>query len=334
MAELFMDKRASFPNGKQKKFIEKIHAKFTIAEMATLCRCSQRTIRDWRREKFSMDYSALQMLSQKAKIPLPRNIRIKEKYWYVSKGARLGWKEILKKYGGMPINEEYRKKKWFEWWEKKGKHKIHPIINVCKPVRKPGYSKNLAEFVGIVLGDGCISQRQITISLHRQDDKEYSAYIVSLIKNLFGVPVGIYHSKKDLVADFTISRSELVRYCVKKLGLHQGNKVRQQVDIPKWIKRNKKYLVACIRGLIDTDGSLYSHRYQVKGKLYTYKKLSFSNSSRPLLVSVFHALKILGMNPHETSDGKNVRLENKHDIHRYFLIVGSHNSKILNRYTI
>lgn len=63
-----------------------------------------------------------------------------------------------------------------------------------------------------------------------------------MIKRLFDVPIGINYDKKDLAVDLTISRKKLVEFCLQRLGLKQGNKVKQQVDIPVWIKKNKLYL--------------------------------------------------------------------------------------------
>ena len=129
-----------------------------------------------------------------------------------------------------------------------------------------------------------------------------------------------------------ISRSGIIRFCVDKLGLKTGNKIKQQVDIPNWIKRNRRFSIACIRGLVDTDGCLFNHNYKVNGKLYSYKKLAFTSFSAPLRRSVFRVLKSLGMNPR--LDRKDIRLESEEDVRRYFSIVGTHNRKLLNKYLI
>ena len=323
--------RVCFQKGKQKAFINKIISKISVEEAAKLCRLSGRTIRDWRREKFLMHFKSLKKLCRKANLKIPKNIRLKDNYWYVSKGASVGGRTVWKKYHRIGGDPEYLKKKWREWWKRDGCHRKN-WLTVAKPIWKPPYSKELAEFIGIVLGDGCISQRQIAISLHYKDDKAYSKYVVSLIKKLFSVPIGVYYCKKDSVIDFVVSRTELVRYCTGKLGLKKGSKVKQQVDIPEWVKRNKEYLIACVRGLVDTDGCIFQHKYKVNGKWYFYKKLAFSNRSKPLLKSVFDFLKMLNMNPRITRDGKDVRLESKQGLRLYFSIINSHNPKYLKKY--
>lgn len=47
------------------------------------------------------------------------------------------------------------------------------------------YSKELAEFIGIMLGDGNISPTQVSVCLGTKED-EYRDYIINLITKLFG----------------------------------------------------------------------------------------------------------------------------------------------------
>ncbi len=332
MAGLFISKRAVFPRGEQRNFIlnNKKALGLLDVELARLLKISNRTLTDWKREKFSMSLRAVEVLSKKTKKKIPQNIKIKNPFWYIKKGAKLGGIAVYKKYGRIGGDPEYRKKKWYEWWEKEGKYKC--IITAPKSFRKPIFSKELAEFAGIVLGDGGITQRQITITLHHKDDREYSRFVIVLIKNLFDVPVGVCHRKENSTIDLIVSRSGLVSFCKEKLGLKQGNKIKQQVDIPDWIKKSKSYLISCIRGLMDTDGCIFMHKYKVNGKWYNYKKLSFSNHSKPLINSVFEGFRRLNMSPRITKDGRDVRIERKNDVYRYFAIVNPHNHKYLKRY--
>lgn len=277
-----------------------------------------------------MNYDAVLTLCRKTYTQVPRKLEIKERYWYAEKGAILGWLAVKEKYGGVLVNQEYRKQKWREWWEREGRRKGG--ITARKPIRRPRRSKELAEFIGIVLGDGGITARQVTVTLHRYDDKEYSAFVVKLIRELFSVPVSIYYKKKAAANNFVVSRTELVDFCTEKLGLRKGNKVKQQVDVPDWIKRSKGHRIACARGLVDTDGSVFTHRYTIGGKEYAYKKLSFNNSSCPLVNFVFTVFQEVGLHPRFAKGGKEVRLDSVLDMQKYFRAIGSHNPKHLRRY--
>ena len=295
MKESLNKKRVLLPLGKQKRLITKIEKIMSVSEMARLCNRSERTIRDWRREKITADFGCLQKLCKKSGVPFPKAAQLLDRYWYAHKGGQLGGRVLVQKYGRVGGNPEYRKTKWREWWEREGKrmNAKNPIL-IGKPVQKPTYSANLAEFVGIVLGDGGISKYQVVVTLHITDDKEYSEYVASLLRKLFRTRVGISYRPKSSVVNIVISRIELVNYCTKILGLKIGNKVAQQVDIPNWIKQNKKYSIACVRGLVDTDGSIFTHSYKVNGKWYHYKKFAFTSLSRPMLNSVFKIFEAQG----------------------------------------
>jgi len=321
--------RTSFPRGEQKKFVNKILSKISIKKAAKLCNLSERTIRDWRREKFSMDFKALKILCKKTDLKIPSDIKLRDHYWYVVKGFSAGGRAVFKKYGGIGGDSEYRKKKWYEWWEREGKYKSN-IISAVKPIKKPDFSEELAEFVGIMLGDGGISRSQVTITFHSEDDKEYSKFVVNLIKKLFNVYVGTCYRKDSKAISYNVSRTKLIRFCTEKLGLKQGNKIKQQVDIPDWIRQNKLYSIACARGLIDTDGYVFTHRYKVNGKFYSYKKLTFTSYSTSLRQSVFGILRNNGLHP-RFSQGRDVRLDSIGDMRKYFEIFNSHNPKHLKR---
>ena len=324
--------RIYFPKkGQQKKFINRILSKILVKEAAKLCNLSERTIRDWRHEKFLIDLDVLRKLCRRTGIPFPSKVEIRDHYWYVGRGASVGGRAVIKKYGRIPGDPEYRKKKWYEWWEREGKYKPHSIINAPLSIKKPKKSKDLAEFVGIILGDGGITQYQVRITFHSEDEKEYVKFVSNLIKRLFDVPIGIYYDKEDRSVDLVVSRSELVHFCIEKLGLKKGNKIKQQIDIPDWIKRDKLYSISCVRGLVDTDGCIFTHRYKVNGKFYSYKKLCFTSYSLPLRQSVFNILKNLGLNP-RLAQRRDVRLDSVEDMKKYFQVVSLHNPKLLKKY--
>jgi len=113
-------------------------------------------------------------------------------------------------------------------------------------------------------------------------------------------------------------------------GLKPGNKVKNQVGIPGWIDKNIEYSKACLRGLIDTDGSFYQHRYGSGAKKYNYLKLCFSNCSKPLLNSVLMILRRLKLKAY--LHGNNVSLYSVADVKRYFEEIGTNNPKHQNKF--
>ena len=330
----YYPKRVLFIKGEQRKFIDLVMEKLNanINKLAFLANVHPRSIRDWKREKLSVPLTALNIFCTEANLPMPKEIEIKEPFWYSSKGSMAGWLAVKKKYGErVPINEEHRKKKWYEWWEKEGQFKKNNLIHLL-PFKKPRKSKELAEFFGIMMGDGGITNSQICVTLHHIDDLEYSKFVIKLMKKLFDILPSVYHIKKMSVNNIVISRSGLVKY-LNSMGLLIGNKIKQGLNIPSWINKNRSYKIACLRGLVDTDGCIFIHKYKVKGKYYSYKKLSFTSYSKPLRDSVCFIMKNFGLNPRLAAN-RDVRLDSKDDIKNYFKIVGSHNPKHLRKYQL
>jgi len=327
-----MSKRVLFKPKEQKKFLNqsKKITGLSWVELAQLLKISNRTLTDWKKEKFSMSLKAVKLLSKRARLRFPENVEVKNPFWYVYKGAKIGGFAVYKKYGYIGGDPEKRKKKWYEWWEREGKYKKHPFINVCIPIKKPRKSKELAEFIGIAIGDGGISKYQIVITLHKINDLEYSKFVNNLMKKLFGISPSIYYRPNYSVINITISRVELVKFFVK-MGLRIGNKIQQGINIPKWIKNNNRYKIACLRGLIDTDGSIIIHKYRSRGKYYTYKKIGFTSRSPFLLKSVSEILNGLNIK-HRFMKRYDIRIEAKENVKNYFKIVGTHNPKHLKRY--
>ena len=316
---------------KQQRFLLKAveNLNLPLALFAGKIGVHKRTLNDWKREEYSMPFNVLEEICAVTKLKIPKNIKIRGPFWYVNKGAKVGGLAVYKKYGRIGGDPEYRKKKWYEWWERDGKYKSN-IIGVIKPVKKPDFSEKLAEFVGLMIGDGGITKTQVTVSLNCKTDKSYSIFVANLIKKLFKVKPSFYFGKNALVVNIVVSRTHLVKFC-KSIGLKVGNKLKQGLDIPNWVKRNKQYRIACLRGLVDTDGCVFTHSYRVNGNLYKYKKLVFTSYSKPLRYSVFKIMKDNGLNP-RLAQGRDVRLDRVKDMKRYFRLVGSHNPKHLNKY--
>lgn len=328
MAKQSKNERAVFPPGKQGLFLEQIIKQLTVADLARFCHCSEHAIRDWRREKFSMPITTVRALAIRTHVPVPRDILIRDIYAHASKAGKAGMAAVMAMYGGIPRDEKYRKEQWRLWWKSTGKFKKNPILE-SKAVHKPKHSAELAEFIGIMMGDGGVSEYQVIVTLHHVDDLEYASYVTKLIEKLFRVNPRVYHLYKKSVNNIVISRKELVRY-LHELGLPIGNKVKQQFDIPEWIKLDRNYSIACLRGLVDTDGCIFTHKYRVKDTRYAYKKLSFTSASKPLRQSVYDLLQKLEF--HSRIAGEDVRLDRVADMSRYFKLVGSHNPKHLRRY--
>jgi len=254
----------------------------------------------------------------------------KSRYNHLKHIAAIGGKSVYKKYGTIGGNPEKRKAAWKKWWDEKGRWRKNPIL-LPRSITKPKRTATLAEFVGIMLGDGGISKYQINITLNRYTDSAYAIYVQELIRLLFRIIPGRRDDSKDSTIVLIISRLALVQWLVESVGLVRGHKIKQQVDIPSWIKKNRLFARACLRGLVDTDGSVFTHQYRVGNKKYYYKKLEFCTLSKPLLKSSLKIFRENGMHP-TINRNKILRLDSRKDIRQYFAVIGTHNPKHLKRY--
>ena len=137
------------------------------------------------------------------------------------------------------------------------------------------------EFIGILLGDGHLSKYTIDISLSNENPK-YITYVSKLIKKLFDYDVKLYKPKHKELIHLRIHSMLLVQE-LERLGLKCGNKVTQQVGVPNWIQNNTSYSIACVRGLIDTDGYLYRDERTRKNYTWVEYHVGFVNHSQRLL---------------------------------------------------
>jgi transcriptional regulator with XRE-family HTH domain len=333
MSEPFKNKRIKFnKKGVQKKFILEARELLNMSglKLAQKLDINQRTLSDWIREKFSMPYDCAQKISKLAKISIPSDYYIFELKDHLRKIGKIGGKNRIILYRKIALNEEYRNKKWQEWWREIGQYKKKPKgFKSLVKIKIPGKDEKLAEFTGVMLGDGGIAPYHVHITLSNKE-KEYANYLINLINKLFGIKPKIYKIKKAKAIDIVVQRKNLVDFC-QKIGLVLGNKVKKQVDIPEWVKENKNFSKACIRGLIDTDGCFYINSYYVNNKKYLYFKIAFTNGSKPLVLSVFRKLKDLGINSRVSKNYKDVRIESRKHVLKYIEEIGSNNHKHLQK---
>lgn len=191
--------------------------------------------------------------------------------------------------------------------------------NKRNDVRLPKQSVQLAEFLGIMLGDGHISHFQTIVTLGTKE-LPYVQYVQKLMQELFKVKATI-SVKKSGYRDVYIG-STLITKWLKEQGLVE-NKVAAQVGIPEWIMSDKKYMGAFARGFFDTDGSVYSLRFGIQ--------ISLTNRSAPLLLALQDILRKLGYKASETSAYK-VYITKRRDVERFFKEIAPANNKHRRRF--
>jgi len=130
--------------------------------------------------------------------------------------------------------------------------------------------ETLAYVIGLAIGDGNLSNPNgRAVRLRISCDTKYPILIKKII---CAVQKVMPHNKVSTIkrksnccdiSCYSNKWEELLGW--KALG---GSKFKQNVSIPLWIKNNNKYLKSCLRGLIQTDGSIYIDR--------VYKMINFT----------------------------------------------------------
>ena|SRR3989344_3984723 len=182
--------------------------------------------------------------------------------------------------------------------------------------------KKLAEFIGIMLGDGNICRNNLRITIHKMEI-QYKHHIKKLFSELFKLELSEYPYKNSKSLQLYRWSEDLISL-LKKFGLKEGNKIKNKINIPDWILKNRKFTLSCLRGLIDTDGYLHYHKRD--------KQISvgFTNHSESLIYDFMNAALNLGFSFKRS--GKDIRLYRKQEVEEFLNLINLANDRHLSKY--
>ena len=153
-------------------------------------------------------------------------------------------------------------------------------------------STTLAYIIGVALGDGNLScPNGRATRLRVTCDVKYPDIIVeikdALIKLFPTNRVSIVTNRKESCIDISVYSNKLNDYIPWKVG--KGSKIEQQAHVPDWILKEVKFSNACLKGLLQTDGSIYTDR--------NYLMVNFTNLIKPLVDDVYKMIEVLQFRP-------------------------------------
>jgi len=125
-------------------------------------------------------------------------------------------------------------------------------------IKLPGLSEELAEFIGIIAGDGYLfkkNNRGFGIVGNPKKDMPYFLKIQKMIKNLFNKEIKIYERSNGL--RIVAYSNDIFDFLTKEYGLPFGAGKCYKISIPEKIFSDKDRTNAFIRGIVDTDGSIF-----------------------------------------------------------------------------
>ena len=131
--------------------------------------------------------------------------------------------------------------------------------------------ETLAYVIGIAIGDGNLSNpNKRAVRLRITCDNKYENTIINFVDAIQQImpanKVSVQKRKVNCV-DISCYSNKWENILGWKVG--HGSKCAQNVSVPSWIKRNKKYCRYCLKCLFETDGSVYKDRAYLMANFVT-----------------------------------------------------------------
>ena len=290
-----MQKRVFFSKGNQKKFVKYLKSKSSLGwnELAEKLRVNESTLsKSYGFELSSIPYEVFKVMinlidEKEANILKRYNAKVEDELIFVGRKV-LG--EQKKKFDEIKISFPTKNLGL-------NTSKVnYSLVDKKKNIKLPDkITPELAEEIGIHYGDGFLSAKRYDYRLkgNPYDEKEYyQKYIRPLFKKLYNLSVNLKDFKTSY--GFEITSKAMWEFKTGVIGIRPGNK--ENVAFPDALKVNDiQILTSFLRGLFDTDGSLYfKSRY---GYEKYYPEIKLELFSKNLILEVGKILKMLGFNP-------------------------------------
>ena len=159
-------------------------------------------------------------------------------------------------------------------------------------------NEKTAEIVGVSFGDGSLTKRKDNkLRFQMRGNIEEREYYDKHIKPLFDNSLGTMHianySGKKPYYGISSDSQEICKR-LNLLGIPIGPK--KELSIPQWIKQEQGYLRNFLRGIVDTDGSVFCGRdYNYPRKRHGKLRMSIGSTSSILISDIGKSLKDFGL---------------------------------------
>ncbi|MAG91650.1 hypothetical protein CMO83_03165 [Candidatus Woesearchaeota archaeon] len=212
-------------------------------------------------------------------------------------------------------------------------------------LNKNKISEDLAELYGAMLGDGCLSKYFANfdkrykfctlITGHYHDEQYYREILQPILFKEFGIKGCIRLRKDSKVVRFETTYKKVFDFFVG-FGFPIGKK--NVISIPNMIKVNNILSLACIRGIFDTDGSIYkrySKKYDNHNKLYNHLVIQFKMNSLQIITAIKDILEKNYIKTTKMGKAGNafvLRLTDQESIHKFMKTIRPSNPYHTQRY--
>lgn len=155
-----------------------------------------------------------------------------------------------------------------------------------------GDKKLRAYIIGLALGDGNLSNSNgRAVRLRITCDKKYPELYLHIQKSLAKLLPNNIVSLADRRGESCLDVSCYSNSLEDILGWKAkgGSKYNQDVKIPNWILEDQEFTKECLKGLVQTDGCIYTDR--------GYSMVNITSSIASLAEDIITAIKSVGYKP-------------------------------------
>jgi hypothetical protein len=183
------------------------------------------------------------------------------------------------------------------------------------------------ELVGILMGDGCLSEffsnyekrercEVVIVGNEKWDLEYYQNHVLPLVRKVLGVNPKIRRKRRENVIAIHI-RNKQVFEIFRNVGLPVGKKTQKLQFTTEMLNLPVRKKIRIIRGLWDTDGTLFARRDEG----YKYPYVSITTASDKLRQQLKQILREFGFPAyiHE----KNVVIRGARNVKKWFREIGT-----------
>lgn len=218
-------------------------------------------------------------------------------------------------------------KNLFKEWRKlagvniKNFQEINKSKYIFKKIPSIKIDDKLAEIFGVLNGDGHLSKHQNEINVVGDSrEKDYLKYLKNLLEEKFSLKFTFFEEPTRV--KLRVYSKDLSDYLVFQHGFKKGKK-KGNLQVPEAIKNSTNLKISYIRGLFDTDGTIYLRR---KSGLV----IEISNVDKLFREEIKSILDDIGIV--SCINKRYVSIYRQDQIHKFFKMVKPSNPKHLNNY--
>ena len=204
---------------------------------------------------------------------------------------------------------------------------------------------NIAEFVGAMIGDGCLSlvtsrsekriRKTALLTGHLKHDHAYYERVIRPIIQQEFQTKGYIGKRLKRNCVYLVMGNNVFDF-LKSLGFPIGRKL--ELQIPIVIMQNPELAKACVRGIFDTDGSIYrrySKQYKSHTRLYDYLVIQFKMDSEKTIMQIKEILTACGIETNKIIPEREsyvLRITKQDHVKKFMEIIRPSNTYHVERY--